>query len=88
MEQISFFQMPDFSVGFAQFASLEEGAAWTKSPGCPDQIEVLEEDVAALISRLQDRRTGRMIARVRRCCSAAPRWLGQHVRPDGEPRPC
>ena len=45
--------MPDFSIGFAQFTTLEEEKRTEKSPDVTGSIEIAEEDVAALINHLQ-----------------------------------
>jgi len=44
--------MPDFSIGFAQFTTLEEEKRTEKSPDVTGSIEVLATDVKALISFL------------------------------------
>lgn len=45
--------MPDFSIGFVQFTTLEEEKRTEKSPDVTGSIEVLATDVEALISYLQ-----------------------------------
>ena len=79
--------MPDFSIGFAQFTTLEEDKRTDKSPDVTGSIEVLEEDVAALISHLQtaDRETNYRDETVVRLRLAG--WNSMFKNRNGEPRP-
>jgi hypothetical protein len=45
--------MPDFSIGFAQFTTLEEDKRTERSPDVTGSIEVQATDVDALINYLQ-----------------------------------
>ena len=79
--------MPDFSIGFAQFTTLEEEKRTEKSPDVTGTFEVLEENVAALISHLQtaDRETNYRDETVVRLRLAG--WNGTFKNRNGEFRP-
>ncbi len=79
--------MPDFSIGFAQFTTLEEEKRTEKSPDVTGSIEVLEEDVADLINHLQtaDRETNYRDETVVRLRLAG--WNGTFKNRNGEFRP-